>query len=193
MPSMSSVNQFIQRRRFLPVLICFAILSSGVFFGGCKKAQPEEDSVSAWEESPQSAKMNMKQVSIPLERLDNTGAIEMRGRAVIESISVGAGKRGGGLMKVLSPAIKVDGTSVEIDGEDLNILAELSAAIRSLVPLKEIQFRGLSIRGRGAKILLECPTASVDGDEKWNFHHVRLNEGAVQSSLVLKFSAQNRN
>ena len=157
---------------------------------GCKKTGDELASPPAFEEAPHGAQLRMQQVSIPLALRNDAGAIQEQGSALIQFISVGAGKHKGGLMKVLAPAIQADATSVEIDGDDFRILTELSTALRSLVPLKEIHFRGLSVVRIGGKILLECSRASVDDDEEWNFHHVRLHGGEMQSSFKLKLEPQ---
>lgn len=171
-------------------LICFGFLLGIVLSAGCKKSGDELASPPAFEEAPQGTQLRMQQVSIPLVLRNDAGAIQEQGSALIQFVSVGAGKHKGGLMKVLAPAIQADATSIEIDGDDLRILTELSSALRSLVPLQEIQFRGFSVVRTGGEMLLQCSRASVAGDEEWKFEHVRLHGGEMQSSFRLKLAAR---
>ena len=158
---------------------------------GCKKALRDDDVPHVRENSHQDSKAAMRKVSIPLQKVGETGEIQLRGRAIIEILSLGPGKNGGGLMRGLSPAIRAEGTSVEVDGEDLFILAELSSTLRTMIPATEIQFRGLVVRGRESKPLLECSRATVDVHEKWKFQRARLNGGSVQAEWEVNLSNQN--
>lgn len=162
-----------------------------VIAAGCHKPGHEPVASNAVEEASEGSEIRMQQVSIPLMRRDQAGAVQEEGSALIQRISVGAGKNKQGLMKVIAPAIHADATSVEIAGDDLSILAELSAALRSLVPLKEIQFRSFSVVRQGGETLLECSRASVDEEEEWNFHHVRMHGGDMQPVYKLKLAPSN--
>jgi hypothetical protein len=172
------------------------VILLGVCWVALRPSEPERTPsdggfFEAGEDSLQESKAAMRKVSIPLRSLDGAGEIQASGRAMIEVLSVGAGKNGGGLMKILSPAIRAEGTSVEIDAGDLSVLAELSSALRELLPATEIHFRGLVVRGRGPTTLLECSRASVDKHEKWTFRRVRVDGGAVRAAWELKLSPKN--
>ena len=111
---------------------------------------------------------------------------EIRGEARLARVHVGAGKRGGGLFAVLSPALRVEGAVVETDGDSLMVLADLPVALKMLVKMDTIEFRGLGVRRRDGRVLLECSSASVGKDGVWEMRHARRNGGKLEAVLRLK-------
>jgi hypothetical protein len=75
---------------------------------------------------------------------------------------------------------------VETDGDSLAVLADLFAALRMLGKLDTIEFRGLGVRGRDGRLLLECSSASVGRDGVWEMRHVRRNGGGLEAVVRLK-------
>lgn len=142
---------------------------------------PPEPAVPVAVETQVPGKVGMHDVKLPLRAIRRGD--EIRGEAVIARIQMGAGKKGGGLLAVLSPALRVDGASVETDGESLAILADLPVALRTLVKIESIEFRGLLVRSRDGRSLMECASASVGRDGFWEMRQVRRNEGEIEANL----------
>ena len=90
-------------------------------------------------------------------------------------------------MKVLSPAIRVEGADVETEGPDLRLLSDLPKAIQTLIKLDACEFRGLRVRGPEGVVLMECGGASVAKDGDWELREVRLLGGVLQGRLHLRF------
>lgn len=161
-------------------LVFAAVLSSAS--ASCKRGerQPEPPTPAAAEPAV-SGKVGMHDVKLPL-RVIRRGE-EIQGEAMIARIQIGSGKKGGGLLAVLSPALRVDGASVETDGDSLSILADLPVALRTLIKMDSIEIRGLLLRARDGRSLLECASASVARDGSWEMRQVRRNEGQVEAVL----------
>jgi hypothetical protein len=134
--------------------------------------------------APRPERIGIKDLKLPLRVVvDGT---EIRAEAMIARVQVGAGKRGGGLLAVLSPALRVEGAIVETDGDSLSVLSDLPDALRMLVKMDEIEFRGLLVRGRDGATLLECSSASVSKDGVWEMRHVRRNGGMHEAVFRLQ-------
>ena len=125
--------------------------------------------------APAPARIGIQDLRLPLRVV--VDGKEIRGEAALARVQVGAGKRGGGLFAVLSPALRVEGALVETDGDSLSVLADLPVALRMLVKMDAIEFRGLLVRGRDGMTLLEAASASVSKEGVWEMHHVRRNGG----------------
>jgi hypothetical protein len=129
-------------------------------------------------------KIGMQDLRLPLRVA--VGGDEIRGEALLSRVQIGAGKRGGGLLAVINPALRVDGAVVETDGDSLAVLADLPVALRMLGKLDTIEFRGLGVRGRDGQVLLECSSASVGKDGVWEMRHVRRHGGRLEAVVRLK-------
>jgi len=143
----------------------------------CRREQPPPpEAVKPPEAAVQvPSKIGIEDLRLPLRVVVHGN--EIRAEARIARVQVGAGKRGGGLFAVLSPALRVDGAFVETDGDSLSVLADLPVALRTLVKMDNIEFRGLLVRGRDGKTLLECSSASVIKDGVWEMRNVSRNGG----------------
>jgi hypothetical protein len=155
-------------------------LRGALLFGAlcaCRREQaPTAGLAKPPEATPQApARIGIKDLRLPLRVA--VGGTEVHGEAMLARVQVGAGKRGGGLFAVLSPALRVDGALVETDGDNLSVLADLPVALRMLVKMDAIEFRGLLVRDRDGKTLLECSSASVSKEGVWEMRHVRRNGG----------------
>jgi hypothetical protein len=75
---------------------------------------------------------------------------------------------------------------VETDGDSLSVLSDLPDALRMLVKMDDIEFRGLLVRGRDGATLLECSSASVSKDGVWEMRHVRRNGGMHEAVFRLQ-------
>jgi hypothetical protein len=163
----------------------FAVAFAAAFSvaaASCKRGEkPPEPQEPVDAESPPPGKVGMHEVRLPLRVLRQ--GEEIRGEAIIARIQIGSGKKGGGLLGVLSPALRVDGASVETDGDSLSILADLPVALRTLVKMDSIEFRGLLVRSRDGRCLLECDSASVSREGLWEMRRVRRKEGEVEASF----------
>ena len=158
----------------------------GVFFGCHRRDEKVRDSAPVEAVSP-GLNLNALQVTLPLSARGEAGEPEIQGRAILGRLQVGAGKRGGGLMKVLSPAIRVEGAEVETQGADLRLLSDLPKAIQTLIKLDSLEFRGLRVRAPDGVVLMECGSASVSKDGDWELREVRLLGGPLQGRLHLRF------
>ena len=167
----------------------------GVFWGcallwaacvSCRREEQSNPELVIPQEPPVRApeKIGMQDLRLPL-RVAVAGG-EIRGEALLARVQVGAGKRGGGLFAVIHPALRVDGAMVETDGDSLAVLADLFAALRMLGKLDTIEFRGLGVRGRDGRLLLECSSARVGRDGVWEMRHVRRNGGGLEAVVRLK-------
>jgi hypothetical protein len=158
----------------------------------CKRGEkPPDQAQPAAAETSVPAKIGMYDVKLPLRALQ--GGQEIRGEAMIARIRIGSGRKGGGLLTVLSPALRVDGASVETDGESLSILADLPVALRTLVKMDSIEFHGLLVRSRDGHPLLECASASVGLNGLWEMRQVRRNEGHMEATFRWNPSAAAEN
>ena len=166
------------------------VVLGGVFLWSALAACRREVSVTPGSEIPPEPparvpeKIGMQDLRLPLRVAADGG--EIRGEALLARVQVGAGKRGGGLFAVLSPALRVEGAVVETDGDSLMVLADLPVALRMLVKMETIEFRGLGVRGRDGRVLLECSSASVGKDGVWEMRHARRNGGKLEAVLRLK-------
>ena len=179
-----------KHRRFL-TLLCF--VSLGSLFLSCRKTRQEDVSLEGAAPAVQAGvtgtKLETLNVSLPLQATVGEDKILLHGRAKLARLRLGAGKRGGGLMTLLSPALRVDGADVETDGNDLSILSDLPAAIHSLVKVDALEFSNLRVRGKSGDTLLECGSASVAGDGAWELREVRLAGGPWVPRLHMVFDA----
>jgi hypothetical protein len=132
---------------------------------------------------PGASRVGMQEVSLPLRVMEN--GREVLGKALLARIQVGASKKGGGFLGRLNPALQVDGAVVQTDGDSLSILADLPVALKMLVRIDAIEFRGLLVLGRDGRELLECASASVGKDRFWQLRHVRRNGGPMEVMVRL--------
>jgi hypothetical protein len=156
-------------------------------FSGCGNGDERGVEPAPAKAVPPGVNLNAVEVTLPLRARGVAGAPEIQGRAVLGRLQVGAGKRGGGLMKVLSPAIRVEGADLVTEGEDLRLLSDLPKAIQTLIKLDALEIRGLRVRDPQGVVLLECGGASVVKDEAWELREVRLSGGPLQGRVHLHF------
>jgi hypothetical protein len=168
-------------------------LRSGLLFGALCSCRRQEATPPEAVKLPEAAvqvpaKIGIEDLRLPLRVVVDGN--EIRAEARIARVQGGAGKRGGGLFAVLSPALRVDGAFVETDGDSLSVLADLPVALRTLVKMDNIEFRGLLVRGRDGKTLLECSSASVSKDGVWEMRNVWRNGGIHESVFRLQLSGE---
>ncbi len=136
---------------------------------------------------PRSSELTMEDVEIPLRVSSSDSSAEIRGKARVARLKLGAGKRGG-IMKALSPSARGEGTEVTTEGDDLRILADLPSGVKTLLPLDTVEFRGLRVRTQTGTLLLECTHALVGPNGVWELRSATVVGGSFLSLAQLSFA-----